>query len=256
MTLSLPRLARLGAVFGAVCLAALVATPADAGAPFTSDDGGITKNWEIDLLSSGTKTARDFGASLPAIEVDYGLTPRIQLHLVMPFAFTNTAGAPRQWGYGDTELGVKIRIIDPPEDSWMPRVAVYPLIQTPTGDSKRGLGSGHVRAFLPIWMDKELAEGWTAFGGGGFWISQLPTSRNYWYVGGGLMHDLTEKLHIGAEVFHQTGSLANRPTTGFNLGGIYDVNEVVHVLASAGRGVRNVSTTNEFTYYLALQFTF
>ena len=116
--------------------------------------------------------------------------------------------------------------------------------------------AGRMRIFLPIWMDKELAEGWTAFGGGGYWINQQPTIRDYWFFGGGVLHDLTEDFHIGAEVFHQTGGFTNRPLIGFNLGAIYDVNEVVHLLASAGRGVRNIATTNEFTYFVAIQFIF
>jgi len=227
-----------------------------AGAPFITDDAGITKRWEIDLFSSGTKTRNDFSVNLPAVEIDYGMYDRIQFHAVLPLVFDSPAGGPRQYGYGDTELGIKVRVFNPAEGSPLPRIAVFPLVEVPTGNADRGLGTGHLRAFLPVWLDKELAEGWTAFGGGGFWLNQLPASRNYWYAGAGVLHDLTEDLHAGIEVFHQTGGPANKPTTGFNIGAIYDVTETVHVLGSAGQGIRNVSVTNQFSYYVGLQFTF
>ena len=44
--------------------------------------------------------------------------------------------------------------------------------------------------------------------------------------------------------------------TGFNFGGVYDITDHHHILFSAGRGVQNVSTTNELSYYVGYQLTF
>jgi hypothetical protein len=45
-------------------------------------------------------------------------------------------------------------------------------------------------------------------------------------------------------------------STGFNVGATYDFSENWHLLAAVGRGIQNVSATNQFSYYLAMQLTF
>jgi hypothetical protein len=42
---------------------------------------------------------------------------------------------------------------------------MFPLLELPTGNEHRGLGAGHVSAFLPIWVQKSFGE-WTTYGGG------------------------------------------------------------------------------------------
>ena len=50
--------------------------------------------------------------------------------------------------------------------------------------------------------------------------------------------------------------LGSKDTTGFNLGGTYDFDQNHHLLFSAGHALQNASTTNAFSYYLALQWMF
>ena len=49
-------------------------------------------------------------------------------------------------GLGDTELGVKYRMVS--ETSDCPQVGLFPLLEVPTGDETRNLGSGQVGAAL------------------------------------------------------------------------------------------------------------
>ena len=58
------------------------------------------------------------------------------------------------YGYGDTELGVKFRFLH--ETDYLPEAAIFPLLEVPTGNASDGLGSGHVQAFLPMWLQKEF----------------------------------------------------------------------------------------------------
>jgi len=103
------------------------------------------------------------------------------------------------------------------------------------------------------------------YGGGGYWINPGPGNKNYWFVGWVLQRQVTDSLALGGEIFHQTsfatggpGSpgfpLGSKDTTGFNLGGTYDFDQNHHLLFSAGRALQNASTTNAFSYYLALQW--
>ena len=77
--------------------------------------------------------------------------------------------------------------------------AVYPLVQLPTGDESRGLGAGHVLAFLPIWAQKSFGD-WTTYGGGGYWINQGGVGdKDYWFFGGLLQRKVTDRLSIAGE---------------------------------------------------------
>ncbi len=72
-----------------------------------------------------------------------------------------------------------------------------------------------------------------------------------------MQYQLTDALALGGEVFHQTANTNNgKDTTGFNLGGVFDITDNHHILFSAGRGLQNVRATNEFSYYVAYQLTF
>ena len=77
-----------------------------------------------------------------------------------------------------------------------------------------------------------------------------------------MQRQVTDKLALGGEVFHQTSSMVGRGGSyGFNLGGQYDFNEHNHLLFSAGKGgllyaVDAAAVHNPTTYYLAYQWTF
>jgi len=86
-------------------------------------------------------------------------------------AFDSPAGAPAQWGYGDTEIAFKYRFVNEDENGLRPMVGVFPTVEVPTGDQSLGLGAGHVGVFLPVWLQKSLGDGWLTYGGGGYWIN-------------------------------------------------------------------------------------
>jgi hypothetical protein len=101
-----------------------------------------------------------------------------------------------QVGYGDTPISFKYRFIQEDKEGWRPQVAVFPLVQLPTGDHSRGLGAGHVLAFLPIWAQKSFGD-WTTYGGGGYWINQGSVGdKNYLFFGALLQRKITDKLSV------------------------------------------------------------
>lgn len=245
---------------GLLSVIAIVGAPlsATAGPPFRTDDPEPVdyQHREFYLFSTGTHVRCDTGATLPGVEVNYGALPDLQLHVIAPLAFDHASGSSAQYGYGDTELGIKYRFIQEDEQGWRPMVGVFPLIEAPSGDASRGLGAGHAREFLPLWLQKSFAD-WTTYGGGGYWINPGPGNRNYWYVGWLLQRKLTDQITLGGEVFHQTAdTVGGNDSSGFNIGGYYDFSENHHFLFSVGRGIQNAPTTNGFSYYIAYQLTF
>ncbi len=242
----------------ALALAALAAAPAWAGAPFRTDDPGTVDagHWEFDLTSSGTRNRAGWQGTAPAVEADYGILPGIQVHILLPHGYARPAGGKATSALGDLELGVKIRLLDPPEGSWLPRIAFYPLVEVPVGNRKLGFSTGHAQVFLPLWLQKDFGD-WTVFGGGGWWINPGAGNRDYGYAGLGITRPVTEQLRLGVEIFHQTANVAGgKSTTGINVGGAYDINENWHLLGAIGTGLQNRRDTNEFSYYLGLQLTF
>ncbi len=233
---------------------------ANAGPPFRTDDPEPVEyqHWEFYTFSTGTHVSGDTSGVLPAWEFNYGLIPNGQLHIVAPLAFDSPSGGPTLFGYGDTELGFKYRFIDEEKEGTRPQVGIFPMLELPTGNQDHNLGAGHVRLFLPVWVQKSLGD-WTTYGGGGYWINQDENlgDKNYWFFGWLLQRKITDKLTLGGELFHQTAdTVGGVHSTGFNLGGYYDFDEHNHLLFSAGAGLQNALQTNIYSWYLGYQITY
>jgi hypothetical protein len=222
-----------------------------AGPPFRTDDPEPVEHqhWEVYGFSQATHIRGDSSGTLPGLEVNYGVAPNLQLHLIAPIAFDRPTGGSWQSGYGDTELGLKYRFVQEDETSWRPMIGVFPLLEVPTGDAPRGLGAGHAREFLPLWVQKSFGD-WSTYGGGGYWINPGAGNKNFWFMGWQIQRKITEQLALGGEIFHQTATAAGgRDSTGFNIGGIFDVTDNHHLLSRpvAASGTRPTPTSFPIT---------
>jgi len=240
--------------------AVLIPGSALAGPPFRTDDPEPVdyKHWEFYTFTAGTHVQDDTSGIGPAIEFNYGLIPNGHFHIVVPAAFDSPAGGPNQFGFGDIELGFKYRFIEQDKNGPRPSIGIFPFLELPTGNQDRGLGAGHARVYLPVWIQKDFGD-WTTYGGGGYWINQNDGfgDKNFWYFGWLLQKKLTDKLTLGGEIFHQTAdNVAKADQTGFTIGGYYDFDEHNHLLFSAGTGFQNASTTNVYSWYLGWQITY
>jgi hypothetical protein len=263
---------RLSVVSGLMVL--IAATSVQAGPPFVTDDPEPVElhHWEVYAFSLYSHTAGADFAQVPAVEVNYGPLEDVQLHLIAPLTLSRGDGEPANYGYGDTELGLKYRFIH--ETDWLPQVGTFPLVEVPTGNSGRGLGNGQTQLFAPIWLQKTFGKDkeWTTFGGGGFWYNPGLGHRNFLRLGWEVQRDLNEHLTLGGEIYHETPSvqfpaattgIGNQHTTAsppgthghtaFNLGGYLNFDEHHHLLLSAGR---DIDGPTRFACYLGFQFTF
>jgi len=223
-----------------------------AGPPFVTDDPEPVeyRHWEVYLASQYDHEPGDTNGTSPHIEVNYGVIPDLQLHLIAPVAFDAPSGESRQTGYGDTEIGAKYRFVGKGEDQL--QVATFPLIELPTGDRARGLGSGHVQMFLPVWLQKTYGA-WTTYGGAGYWINPGTANRNWLFTGWLVQRQVLPNLAVGAELFHETSKgAAVGSDTRMNVGLIWDLNDTSHVLASAGPTIQGPTG---YEAYFAIQFT-
>jgi hypothetical protein len=242
----------------AVLAAALCAGAAWAGAPYRTDDPvpNDEGHVELDLLSQATHVQGNTMGFLPGFQANYGIAPNLEVHVILPLAFDRADGAGTRFGYGDTELGAKYRFIEQSEDGWRPQVGTAPLLELPTGDASRGLGGGHLRTLLPLLVRWDF-DPWTTYGAAGYWINPGAGNKNYWAFGWVLQRKVTDALSLGGELFYRTADTSGGPaSTGFDLGATYDFSAHFHLLFSAGSGLQNATTTNQFSYYFALQWTY
>jgi hypothetical protein len=224
-----------------------------AGPPFVTDDPEPVefRHWEIYLGAQYAHSGDGASGTLPHIEVNYGVIPNLQLHLIAPMTFSAPSDTRRHYGYGDTELGAKYRFLE--ESDGRPQVGVFPLVELPTGDNGRGLGSGHTQIFLPVWLQKTFGT-WTTYGGAGYWINPGAGNRNWWFAGWLIQKQVRKDLAVGAEIYHEAAqSFDGRSDTKANLGLTWDIDETRHILASIGPTVQGPAG---YQAYLAFQLTF
>jgi hypothetical protein len=232
------------------------AMPVFAGPPFVTDDPEPVEyqHWEVYFASQLARDAGGWSGTAPHLEVNYGVVPEVQLHLIAPFAFAAPNDKSSHFGYGDTELGLKFRFVD--ETPHVPQVGIFPLVELPTGDSASGLGGGETQVFLPLWLQKSWgAENrqWTTYGGGGYWINPGAGNRDWTLIGWLLQRQVADNLTIGTEAFHETARQAGGESdTAINAGGVLDISDTYHLLFSAGHTIMGPA---RFSAYLALQLT-
>jgi hypothetical protein len=237
----------------AALLPFVVSLAVQAGPPFVTDDPEPVelRHWEVYIASQVQHASSAYNGTCPHVEINYGAAPNLQIHLIAPLAFNRPSGAASHFGYGDTEVGFKYRFLR--QANHRPSIGIFPLVELPTGSRSRGLGTGHVQVFLPLWLQKDWT-GWTTYGGAGYYIDLRDRSADYWLVGWEIQHDLGPGLILGGELFASlpTATEASNQLS-FNIGGQINLNEENHILFSSGRCLKGAV---DFTAYFAYQWTF
>lgn len=186
-----------------VAFGCLFSAFAFAGPPYLTDDPEPVElgHVEINVAFTQTLSKEARSGALPLAEINYGAMRDVQLHAALPINFTAPQSGPRQSGIGDAEFGAKYRLIQESESA--PMVAVYPTVLLPSGNRDRGLGNGGAQFLLPVWAQKSWGP-WTVDMGVGYWINRAPGSKNNLYGGVLLQRALSERLSVGAQLFHRT----------------------------------------------------
>ena len=208
---------------------------------------------EVYLAFQQTRTVSGRTGTLPQLEYNYGAAPDLQLGINLPLAFNNPMDGSHQSGLGDIVVSAKYRFLQ--ETQTCPMAAIFPSVTTRTGNADKGLGSGATKVFIPVWVQKSWGD-WQSYGGGGYLIDQGTGAKNHWFLGWQLQKQVFASLTLGGEIFHATEAAPGEgATSGFNLGGMYHFDEQNHLLFTAGKGLTNVASTNQFSSYIGYQWT-
>jgi hypothetical protein len=232
----------------------MCANSAFAGAPFVTDDPEPVEVQHLEVNYAISKTWRDHGysAGLPSIDFNYGYAPNLQLHVQPKLAFESEDGE-RSHGIDNLEIGAKYRFFNKELSGDKLMLGVYPMLQLPSGDTRLGGERGKTQLFLPLWGQYETGK-WIYYGGLGYRFNNSSDDKNSWFFGATALYQLSSRMKIGGEMFRETATaIGEAGTSGFNLGGIYDINEAYHILFSAGQALTNISATNSLSVYMGLQ---
>jgi hypothetical protein len=205
-----------------------------AGPPFLTDDPEPVEyqHWEAYLFGNGDHAGGSYAINGPAVELNYGVLPDTQLHLIVPMTTVGGSGVPTVSGLGDTEFGVKYRFLH--ETNGWPQIGIFPMVELPTGNFGRGLGNGQAWFRLPLWLQKSFGP-WTTYGGGGAALNSAPGQRDYPFGGWLVQRDFGKHLTLGGEIFAQgQDNDSDKGFAVFNFGGTCNVNEHFSLLFSGG----------------------
>jgi len=234
-------------------LALLLALPVHAGGPpFLTDDPEPLdyQHWETYIFTIGNRSAGHYTVEGPALEVNYGAIPDVQLHWIAPMTTAGGNGSPARSGLGDMELGVKYRFVH--ETNGWPQIGVFPFVELPTGNANRGLGNGRVWYQLPLWVQKSWGPWMTDIGGGAA-LNSAPGQRDHPYGGWLLQRTIGDHLNLGGEVFAQGRDTdTDHGFVALNFGGSYNFNEHFSLLFSAGH---SIAGDNQTLWYSGLYWT-
>ncbi len=236
-----------------------------AGPPFLTDDPDPVpfQHWELYTFTSGDRSRHVNYDVSPAVEINNGVAPNTQLHLIVPEGHYTGSGTSSS-GIGDTEFGIKYRFIT--ETASRPELGIFPMAELSTGSSSRGLGNGKTWYRLPLWLQKSLGR-FTGDIGAGYALNSEQGQKNYPFGGTLLQYELSRSLTLGGEIYYE-GQMAATPltvsgssslqipgtksSTIWNIGGSYNFTNDFSLLFSGGHSFQGDQNS---IFYLSLYRT-
>ena len=152
---------------------------------------------------------------------------------------------------------LKYRFIEEDSWGWRPAIAIAPQINLPSGSEARGLGAGRITGFIPIWASKDYQP-----------VDRVrrrrpqhqyrPRPEELVVLGRRGAARADPNWTVGGEAVLQLAGRDRREDTRWvSISAvIYNINDIYHVLFSAGRNLINARDTNQFSTYIGMQFTF
>lgn len=225
---------------------------AQGGPPLLTNDPVTPdrENWEINLgpmpvLRNTTKSVQ-----LIQIDVNYGLTDRVELICEIPFVWQKDAGQPSTTGWGNALPGVKLRLIDGGENGW--NLSTFPQVQIggSAASVKKGVADEGTRFLLPLEVNKQFGPLNADFEAGYFFPLDSSASSEERILGFALGHKFTPKFETLGEIYDDKTMGSSDHAITFDLGGRWEFHKGLLLLFMAGRSFKgNSSGQPEFLGY-------
>jgi len=229
----------------------LFVQPIYAGPPFNTDDPQPVefRHWEYYISSINTFQSRAWSGTSPHLEVNYGLVRNVQVHLLLPMNYNYSQQHGGNFGYANTEFGLKYRFIQETENT--PQIGTFPIVEIPTVRNS-DFSNGKAQIYIPVWVQKSWGK-LTTYGGIGYWINPGTNNKNWIFSGWEIQYDISSIVTFGGELYyHSADTPDHKSVTAFNIGGMINASQKTHFIFSLGHSLTNESF---FSSYVGVQWT-
>ena len=212
-----------GRSFALAVLFCLLPLKAAAQQPFITDDADVTDKGKVhlqvadeyDLLQRALYPGKTQNTT--NVEVDYGLWKGVEVGFAPPLLALHSSrvvSPQTAFGPGDSTLHVKYNFYRERADSRLPAMAVSAIVQFPTGDASKRLGTGLTDYYVNGILQKSVTgktklrlNGGILFAGNTVnGLLGIRTRGRVFTGGGSLVKQFTKRFDFGAEV---TGALTS-----------------------------------------------
>ncbi len=243
----------------AIAFLILIVSPFSAlgGPPLLTSDTGTPDvgHWEINVGFIVEKREAETRCQTPDLDMNYGLTDRIQLTLEVPWIQLHENGGDTKNGLGNSIAGAKWRFFDDKDRGLS--ASIFPQIEFENPESSsadRGLTDKGMQYLLPVQLAKMCGPFGVNLELGYIFKEKL---EDEWLYGLAASYALSEKIELVGEVFGTSQKDFKSHDLVFNLGTRYKLSDHYVLLLSAGRSIFNSGVEEaQFLSYLGIQFLF
>jgi len=168
--------------------------------PLVSDDTGTqgNANWQFEFNAEETSKQEENGRhQLWNATLTRGFGEHADLYVNVPYTHLQTRTDENGAGAGDVEIGMKWRFVERGPLS----IALKPKLTTPTGNDRRGLGTGRMGAGATLLAQLDVARfSFLANAGMTYQPNRQGDLTSIWAVSGAAIYKATDKLQIVADI--------------------------------------------------------
>jgi hypothetical protein len=224
-----------------------------AGPPLAIDDPGILDPGQWEIIVAATMASTDEGEAYeaPLLDVSFGLTPNTQIGVSLPYVFVSPDNGSSTSDIGNFAIGYKWRFINN-EKLQVAFAAAY-AFGIRLSAALRGVGDDTDILFLPIELQYEIGD-WSLNGEWGY--VSLESGGDGWGYGGALSRPVGERTVLMFELYGGADTDFDNDELNFHIGFDTELKPDLHLLFSAGSGLREPSGATEldFDVFFGIQY--
>ncbi|KVL86040.1 transporter [Burkholderia stagnalis] len=168
--------------------------------PLVSDDTSTQGNahWQLELNTEATSKQPDIGRQqMWNSTLTRGFGDRLDIYVNAPYTHVQTRSDENGSGFGDVEVGMKWRFVEHGPFT----LALKPKLTMPTGDDRRGLGTGRVGAGATMLAQFDVARfSFLANAGYTYQPNRQDQLTSLWQVSGAALYRATDRLQLAVDV--------------------------------------------------------
>ncbi|CAN0625104.1 putative MetA-pathway of phenol degradation [Burkholderia multivorans] len=168
--------------------------------PLVSEDTGTqgNANWQYELNIEQTSKQAESGRQQQwGMTLTRGFGERADVYVDAAYTHVQNRSDENGSGFGDVEIGMKWRFVERGPFS----LAIKPHVTAPTGNDRRGLGTGRVGAGATLVAQYEVARlTFLANAGIAYQPNRQDDLTSIWQLSGAALYRATDKLQLVADI--------------------------------------------------------